>query len=406
MQDTMKEPRYPFLEGKRIVLCVTGSIAAVETVRLARELRRRGAIVHGVMSAAARDILTPAALAFATGGDVVTAISGQVEHVALCGSGPGHADCIVVCPCTANTAAKIAAGVADTPPTLCVATGLSHMPVIVVPAMHESMAGSPAHARVRKELGGMGIHLLDGPVAEGKHKMAPLEDIIAAVGRAVGPHDLDGATAVVTAGSTMVPIDGIRHIANRSTGKMGVAMARELHRRGADVVLVAGMMEPQHVPVPVIRALHSGAVQEELLAGPERDIYVMAMAVSDFILEPVQGKLDSHREHTITLRPAEKILSALRRRTQGCVVGFKAAYGVTDEGLAEAAVQARSASGADIVVANDVGRPDRGFAASTNEVCIADATGGVSCVPLAGKDVIAARIADAIVRHRTAAHGL
>ncbi len=166
------------LEGRTIVLAVTGSIAAVETVRLAHALRRKGAAVQGVMSPSAQQIIHPDALEHATGRPVITRCSGLVEHVTYCGDG-GTADLLLVAPCTANTIGKIATGIDDTPVTTFATAGIgSGLPVVVVPAMHGSMYRHPA---VRENLGrlrGWGVTVVDPRMEEGRAKVAGIEEIV------------------------------------------------------------------------------------------------------------------------------------------------------------------------------------------------------------------------------------
>src|SRR5512137_1284558 len=158
------------LSGKQIILGVTGSIAAVETVRLAHALRREGALVTAVMTAAATRIIHPDALTYATGHDTVTSLSGRVEHVVFCGDG-GCADLLLIAPCTANTLCKIAGGIDDTPVTTFASTALgSGKPVVLVPAMHESMYRHPAVIKNLETLKAMGIIIMDPIIKEGKAK--------------------------------------------------------------------------------------------------------------------------------------------------------------------------------------------------------------------------------------------
>jgi phosphopantothenoylcysteine decarboxylase/phosphopantothenate--cysteine ligase len=405
MKDVLYCSKSKLLKDKKVVLCITGSIAAVETVKLARELRRHGATVHAAMSQAAQTIITPLALEFATGNPVVTSITGKVEHVALAGDVEGKADCILVCPCTLSSMGKMASGIADTPPTLMVATGMSHIPVLVVPTMHGSMAKSPFADAIRNRLADGGITVVRGTADEGKLKMPPIERIIKEVSAAVSPKDFAGMRAIVTAGATREPIDGIRHITNRSTGKMGAAVAWELHRRGAEVTVIAGISVSEELPGTVVRADTHEDVRKELFLRPDGDIYVMAMAVSDFSVERSEGKLCSSSEHVLHLKPHAKILPELRERTGGIVVGFKAAHGVEEKKLVDIARDMCSGYGIDLVVANDVGRPLRGFGTDTNEVFIVGNLGIYHHVPLKSKSEVARHIVDAIGTCR-GAHGL
>jgi len=166
------------LEGRNIALGVTGSIAAVEVVGLAHALRRRGAVVQAVMTQAAARIVHPDAITYATGRPAITGITGMVEHVEFCGEG-GKADLLIVAPCTANTLAKIALGIDDTPVTTFATTAIGRgMPVIVAPAMHASMYRHPALAMHMKRLAEWGIGIIEPRIEEGKAKLAAQETIV------------------------------------------------------------------------------------------------------------------------------------------------------------------------------------------------------------------------------------
>src|SRR5512137_2280633 len=188
------------LSGKQIILGVTGSIAAVETVRLAHALRREGALVTAVMTAAATRIITPDALTYATGHDTVTSLSGRVEHVTFCGNG-GCADLLLIAPCTANTLCKIAGGIDDTPVTTFASTALgSGMPVVVVPAMHESMYRHPAVTDCIRRLMSWNVRIIPPRIEEGKAKIADIDEIVLWCGRAMPESPLAGKHVLITSG--------------------------------------------------------------------------------------------------------------------------------------------------------------------------------------------------------------
>src|SRR6056297_1145920 len=226
------------LEGVNVALGVTGSIAAVKTVELAHELRRHGATVRAVMSPSATGIIHPWAIEFATEHDVVTEITGRVEHVECCGR-EGWADVFLIAPATANTVGKIAGAVDDTPVTTTATTALgAGVPVVVAPAMHEPMYDHPGVLDAIDRVESWGVDFVDPRVEEGKAKIATEAAIVTAVARATTPQDLADKRIIVTSGATSESIDPIRIITNRASGKTGRAVARACHVRGADVTLI------------------------------------------------------------------------------------------------------------------------------------------------------------------------
>ncbi|WP_298666423.1 bifunctional phosphopantothenoylcysteine decarboxylase/phosphopantothenate--cysteine ligase CoaBC [uncultured Methanofollis sp.] len=333
------------LEGKTIVLAVTGSIAAVETVRLAHELRRRGAVVQAVMSAAACGIVHPDALTYATGRAAITRCTGMVEHVLYCGEG-GCADLLLVAPCTANTIGKIAHGIDDTPVTTFATTALGRrMPVVVVPAMHESMYRHPGVIENLAKLESWGIDVVPPRIEEEKAKIAGIEEIALHVERTLLGRPLAGKRVVVTSGACAEPVDDVRVLTTRSTGQMGRALALEAYRLGAEVTVVhAG-----HVPcVGNVHVETAGEMMEAVLAevGKGADYYLSAAAVSDFAPARAAGKIPSGAPVEIALRPLPKVLDAVLRVFPGTVVAFKLGW---DE---EARAAAMLDAGAAMVVVN------------------------------------------------------
>uniref|UniRef100_UPI002F357A17 flavoprotein n=1 Tax=Halobellus rufus TaxID=1448860 RepID=UPI002F357A17 len=198
------------LDGVNVALGVSGSIAAVKVVELAHELRRQGAAVRGVMTESAQGIIHPWAVEFATENDVVTELTGRVEHVELCGR-EGWADVLLLAPATANTVGKIAGAVDDTPVTTCATTALgADLPVVVAPAMHEPMYDHPGVLEAIERVESWGVDFVDPRIEEGKAKIATEEAIVTAVARATTEPTLAGRHVVVTAGSTAEAIDPIR----------------------------------------------------------------------------------------------------------------------------------------------------------------------------------------------------
>jgi len=381
------------LKDRTIVLAVTGSIAAVRTIELARELVRHGATVRTVMSQAAQGIIHPDALHYATGQPVITRITGAVEHVEYCGE-KGTADLLLVAPCTANTISKMALGIDDTPPATFATTAMgSGIPVLVVPAMHGSMYN---HLAVRENIGklkDMGVLLMDPVIDENTAKIAANEDIILEVQRILGDGSLGGKRVVITGGGTMERIDAIRVLTNRSSGRTGVELAREAYRRGADVTLVHpgpkglyGITEVEAVSAKDMT--HS--VQDEIEMGC--DIFISSAAISDYTVEPVDHKIKSGKEAlTLTFRPAPKMLQDIRNKYPDLdIIGFKAEANVDIDGLIASAKELMAKYSLSMVVANDVG--EGGMGTPDNTVYILDSSGGETGPITGDKQVIAGSV--------------
>ncbi|MBU7027545.1 MAG: bifunctional phosphopantothenoylcysteine decarboxylase/phosphopantothenate--cysteine ligase CoaBC [Theionarchaea archaeon] len=384
------------LSGKRIVLCVCGSIAAVECIKLARELMRHGAEVFSVMSDAAQKIIHPYALEFASGNPVVTELTGKVEHVDLVGDYPGKADLVLVCPATANTISKIASGIDDTPVTSVVSTGISHVPILIVPAMHASMYENPIIKKNIHFLEEEGITFLHPKMEEGKAKLPDIIDIVYAVMKELYEKDLAGKTVLVTAGGTIEEIDDVRFIANKSSGKMGMYIAEEFDLRGASVTLVLGRTSEKPMVDTVVRAGSFGKMYEAVMERASSDIIVLAAAASDFSVVKRKGKITSNNGVTLELIPNKKIIADIGKKSDGFIVGFKAEHSLEQDVLITCAHRKLTEYGIDMMVANDVGKPDRGFHVDTNEVFIVDKDKNVEHVPLSSKRYVAERIVDAI----------
>lgn len=383
------------LSGKRIVVGVTGSIAAVRVIDLVRDLIRRGAEVHCVMSPAARQILHPYALEYASANLVITEITGRVEHVEFCGVS-GKADLLLIAPATANTVGKMALGIDDTPVTTFATTALgSGKPVMVVPAMHEAMYCHPAVIKNLEALRSFGVVIIDPRIEEGKAKIADNSRVVLEVERLLGPKDLSGKKILITSGSNAERVDPIRILTNRASGKTGVALALEAYRRGADVTLVHRFM--QDLPVRQVYAesaqeMHD-AVLAELAAG--YDALISAAAVADYTLDAEEEKIKSGQELVLRLKPTKKILKAVREAYPNLkIVGFKAETNIAENELLSRAEESMRSSDLNLVVANDVGRG--GMGTDENRVIIVDKEGHFKTAE-GRKMAIAQSIIDALV---------
>ncbi len=352
------------LEGRRILVGVSGSIAAVEVPKIVRELLRHGAEVRAVMSPEATRIITPEALEFATGHPPVVQLTGNVEHVTLLGPGEGQADLYLIAPATANTISKIAHGIDDTPVTSFASVALGgHVPVLLAPAMHGFMAGNPAVQESLEKLRSWGVGILFGPNVEGEAKIAGPEEVAAAVLHRLARGPWVGRRVVVVGGASREPIDAVRSITNDSSGRTAVALAEQAYYRGAEVVLWAGAL---NVPIPAWLTVRPwGSVRELVeLAGRRSSELAGAAAVwvpaalADYTVDAEPGKIASRDHPTLrlTLRPAPRVLPELRRRAPrpSRLVAFKLLAGRSTEALEEEGRRLQQATGADWVVANDV----------------------------------------------------
>ncbi|WP_435097288.1 bifunctional phosphopantothenoylcysteine decarboxylase/phosphopantothenate--cysteine ligase CoaBC [Halarchaeum sp. P4] len=341
------------LEGVNVALGVTGSIAAVKVVELAHELRRRGASVRAVMTESAQEIVTPAAVTFATEHDVVTDVSGWVEHVELCGT-EGWADVFLVAPATANTVGKIAAAVDDTPVTTTATTALgAGVPVVIAPAMHEPMYDHPGVLESIERVESWGVDFVDPRVEEGKAKIASIDAICLNVARAAGERPLEGNHVVVTSGATSERIDPVRVLTNRASGRTGRAVARACYVRGADVTLVH---DGDDVPYADVAHVESAAEMLEAVldACDDADAVLSVAAISDYTVEPASEKIRSGGELTLELEPTPKLVDSVREAHPDLpLVGFKAETSGDDDAMVAQARRIMARAGLSFVVAND-----------------------------------------------------
>ncbi|WP_418282346.1 bifunctional phosphopantothenoylcysteine decarboxylase/phosphopantothenate--cysteine ligase CoaBC [Halorubrum sp. DTA98] len=382
------------LQGVNVALGVSGSIAAVKVVELAHELRRHGASVRAVMSPAATNIVHPWAVDFATDEPVVTEITGDVEHVELCGA-DGWADVLLLAPSTANTAGKVAAAVDDTPVTTCATTALgAGVPVVMAPAMHEPMYDHPGVLEALDTLAAWGVTFADPRVAEGKAKLAAEETIVTEVARATTPDSLSGTHVVVTAGATKERIDPIRILTNRASGKTGRAVARALYIRGADVTLVHDGPDVEYADVIRVETADEmmAACRE---AASTADALVSAAAISDFTADAVQEKIRSGSPLALDLEPTPKLIDSVREAHPDIpIVGFKAETSGDDDAMIAEAERIRDRVGLAFVVANDASV----MGDDETRVLLIGADGDEPEPVTGTKDAVAGRIAERLGR--------
>jgi phosphopantothenoylcysteine decarboxylase/phosphopantothenate--cysteine ligase len=314
---------------KRIILGVTGSIAAVESIKLARELIRHGATVYPVMSPAATRIIHPDALEFATSHKPVIRLTGQTEHVSWCGLVQDPVDLLLISPCTANTISKIARGIDDTPVTTCATTAIgSKVPILLVPAMHFSMYD---HAIVQKNIDickAHGVLFIDPFISENKAKLSEVNEIVETVIRTVGKRDLLNIKILIIGGATAEPIDDIRLLMNLSSGKTAISLAVNAFERGADVELWYGYATE---PVPSYISYKRFNTVADLLKLLKNNrirqfnIIIVCAAIANYTPKKQRGKIPSGKEKlSIECVQAPTILETLRLRVpHATIIAFK-----------------------------------------------------------------------------------
>jgi phosphopantothenoylcysteine decarboxylase/phosphopantothenate--cysteine ligase len=396
------------LKGRKIILGVTGGIAAYKAAELVRELVRSGAEVFVVMTHSAQAFITPLTFQTLSGNRVTSELfslteESEIGHISLA----DRAELLVIAPATANVIGKIAAGIADDMLTTIVMA--TKAPVLLAPAMNVHMWENPICQENIQKLRGRGLHFIDpeaGELAcgyEGKGRLAEIPAIVEEIHSILSPKDLSGETLLVTAGPTEEPIDPVRFLSNRSSGKMGFAVARAARRRGAQVILVSG---PSALPAPpgvkFIPVRTAAEMREAVLGSlPGVSMLVMAAAVSDYRprgTSPEKIK-KSRAELTLPLELNPDILhEAGQRKEKRLLIGFAA----ETESLLANARKKLAEKNLDLIVANDVRLPGAGFQVDTNVVKLIDRSGKVEELPLMSKEDLADCVLDRVLLLRSA----
>ncbi len=389
------------LKGKTIVLGITGGIAAYKAADLASKLTQAGATVETVMTEAAQKMITPLTLRNITHRPVVTdmfetASEYSVEHIALAEA----ADAVIIAPATANTISKLAAGIADN--MLGCVVLATKAPVIIAPAMDDIMYKNAITQENIGKLRARGFTVIEpeyGRLASGKTGKGRLPEtakLIEAIERALGQKkDLDGRRIVVTAGGTREPIDPVRHIGNRSSGKMGHALAEAARERGAEVTLIAANVSlPEPDGVAVIK-VQTAAEMKKAVAGAVKkaDALLMAAAVADYkpeVIAKSKIKKESAQNLTLKLVKTPDILSEVKGKF------IKVGFAAESENLMANAKKKLVTKGLDLIIANDITEPDSGFDVDTNRVIIIDKKGKTEELPLMSKREVADKVLDSV----------
>ncbi|HUI67966.1 MAG TPA: bifunctional phosphopantothenoylcysteine decarboxylase/phosphopantothenate--cysteine ligase CoaBC [Nitrospirota bacterium] len=391
------------LSGKRVLLGVTGSIAAYKAVDILRRLKEQGAEVRVVMTKNATRFISPLTFEALSGKPVLCDEfqdweKDSIGHIDV----SANQDVALIAPATANIIGKVAAGIADD--ALTTTLMAVECPVVMAPAMNDRMYRNPVLRKNIQFLKEQGVRFIEpetGPLAcgtAGQGRLADPASIIREISSMFLPQDLAGITILVTAGPTREPIDRVRFISNPSSGKMGYALAAAARERGAAVVLISG---PSHLPSPsgvkVIRVLTADDMYRAVMehAGTAQ-VIIMAAAVSDF--KPAVStdhKIKKHEAPTILqLEPTRDILLELGKTAgERFLVGFAA----ETDNVHQNAIKKLKEKKLDMIVANDLARAGAGFEIDTNSVTIIDRTGKSAELPVMQKSEIAAHILDKIV---------
>jgi phosphopantothenoylcysteine decarboxylase/phosphopantothenate--cysteine ligase len=348
------------LSGKKIILCVSGSVAAYKAIELARLLMRHGSEVICVASKAATDLIKPNYFKWATGNEVITKLTGDLEHIKV--ADYKKSDLIVVYPCTANTLGKLANGIDDTPISTVLSVGLgSKIPIVIALEMHQAMYENPAVTKNIEFLKNK-VNFITPNFIEGKAKAAEPEEILENILQKFGLSSiLKGKRVLITAGPTIEYIDPVRVITNQSTGMTGVLLASEFASAGSKVTLIYGPgTEIPPKGVKVIRVNTSREMRDALVQEMRQklDIVILAAAASDYIPEkPNKTKLNSDLLRIVVkLKRVPKMIDDVKKiQSNVFLVGFKAEANVPKTVLINKAKEKLKKSDSDLVIANDIG---------------------------------------------------
>jgi phosphopantothenoylcysteine decarboxylase/phosphopantothenate--cysteine ligase len=389
------------MQGRTVLLGVTGSIAAYKAVELASKLIQGGAMVDVVMTNCAAQFVTPLTFRSVTHRPVITDMFAapeehDIEHIALA----ERADAVVVAPATANVMAKLAAGIADD--MLCCAILATRAPIILAPAMNVHMWENAVTQKNLDALRARGFRTVEpgyGALAcggVGRGRLADLEDIMTAIRQVLDrKSDLEGKRVVVTAGGTQEPIDPVRLICNRSSGRMGYALAEAARQRGAKVSLITAPTT-LHAPadVEVLQVQTALQMREEVLkAVPEADVLIMAAAVADY--RPATAAKSKLKKEEFPLMQLELIRNPdIIGEVKGDLI--KVGFAAESENVVQNATIKLKNKGLNLIVANNIAEAGSGFGVDTNKVALVDSKGKVEDLPLLPKSEVAHKILDKV----------
>ena len=400
------------LKGKKIVLCITASVAAYKAIDLSRMLMRNGAEVFPVMSKSTNSkLLTEEMMNWATGNKTVSELTSDLEHIALANF--GKSDIIIVYPCTANTLGKFANGIEDNSVTtvLSVAFG-SRIPIVIAPAMHEAMYENVLIMENIKKLKSLGVSILEPSITEDKAKVISADKVVQfVINKITATGGMKSKINVlVTAGSTVEYIDSIRILTNLSSGKMGLNIAQQCMDKGFNVTFVHGHGSLNIPDDPRLKIIKIKTTEEMLstvkdqILNEKQDVIFHTAAVADFSIShgnrKIPNKLDTRNgTKTIKLIPTPKIIDKIKQYDKNIfLVAFKAEYGISKELLIKRAINKLDECKANLIVANDVSKKGCDFGSDTNEVYVIDKEGKTMHIPLQSKKDIASELIEIVCK--------
>jgi phosphopantothenoylcysteine decarboxylase/phosphopantothenate--cysteine ligase len=395
---------------KVVLLGVTSGIAAYKTLDLVKKLREEDIDVFVIMTDHAAKMVNPKEFEEASGHKVSIDLfeenfdyknilkERKVDHIDLA----DRADVMIIAPATANIIGKLANGIAEdflTTTTLAVTA-----PIIICPSMNVNMWNNPVVVGNVKKLKTLGYQIIkptSGMLACGYEGEGRLENILnikqEIITRLNSTQSLAGKKIIITAGGTIEKIDDVRYIANRASGKMGAAIAEECFMHGAEMLLLRAKnsVKPRYLIKEELFTTADELYELVKKYAPDYDYFYHTAAVSDFTVEKHSGKLSSDQSITLSLKPQIKILDQIKKLNSKIkLIAFKAESNLAEKELIETALKRMKESNSDAIVANDVGKSDRGFEADNNEVYIILRNGDVKHVPLASKKEVAKSIVD------------
>jgi phosphopantothenoylcysteine decarboxylase/phosphopantothenate--cysteine ligase len=368
------------LEGKRILIGVTGSIAAIEIPHLVREILRHSGEPIVVLSEEALRFVTTDAITWSMGSTPYTKISGFSEHI-MWSVNPDHrVDLYLLCPATANTISKLANGVADGPVTLSALACIgANIPCLIVPAAHSVLLDNPITQKSMQYLNQVNVQFLSSEEEENKHKFPSLSRLMDKIFDLTGfNRSLEGKKFIITGGATREYLDDVRFISNASSGLSALYVSQSLKNLGASVSLVLGegnTLSLNNIDIPVTLVRSASDMYKEVrnqFLDNSCDGLVAVAAVADYQPEFQSGKIPSRQEQlTMNLKPTIKIVDSIKKEFPSIyTVTYKAEVGLTEDALVERGIQFLEANNVDVVCANWVGESDKGFVTKTNEIFV------------------------------------
>ena len=353
MKDTDVELRGNSLAGKKILLGVSGGIAAVDTVRLARELRRHGASVSVMMTHSAQKIITPLAVEWATQSEVITQWESDLSAL-------DEVDGILIAPATRDLLASYIHGLQHGPILMSLSAARSrNCPVMMIPSMHADLADDPVTSDLVEDVQKFGINVYWGKEQEGKRKTPPHDEIVARFAHYINQFNNNRKSVVVTLGATRSPIDDVRFVQNTSSGKTGYQIADYLYRHGHDVTCVSGVTsfpKPEWLPLDInADTPRSMLLELTALTNDKIDAWIHSAAVLDYVVDdPAQGKLASQQGPLkVSLIESPKHILELKEKCRGAVrIGFKLETGIKQKELVRRAVAQLEYAEMTAVIAN------------------------------------------------------